>query len=422
MKPETMFGEMLGLGRNWRVTQTRYEASSNLFVISVEETPQLWEGERCPRDGAQPVVCHDHVELRRWRHLNVFNKECVIECALPRGRCSLCGHTYRVTPPWEGLSKHFSKEFEAFALTLAREMPVKKAAEILGEHDTRIWRMVQAHVATAHQRQDWSAVTTVGVDELSARRGHRYVTVFADLDRARVLYATPGKDATTWNRFAAEMPRHDGHPHALTHVSMDMSPAYQKGVRENCRNAQVVFDKFHLIAHANQAVDEVRQAETRRGEPAARDQLRGSLWLWRKNPENLTPQQKVRMDRIDHTLLHTSKAYQCRLVLQEIYRLPYRSQARRRLARWCRWLHRAAAKAPHLLLRPMAKLAAMVERHFEGILAHWDNRHTNAFMEGLNSVFSAVKRKARGYRTTQNLICMLYFTAGKLNLPSCLSH
>jgi len=198
-----------------------------------------------------------------------------------------------------------------------------------------------------------------------------------------------------------------------------MSPAYVKGVEENCRNAEIVFDKFHVIRQACEAVDEVRRAESRLDEEK-KQQLKETMWLWRKNPENLSQKEQKRMKRIDHTDLWTSRAYQMRLALQEVYRLPYCSTARRRFQSWCGWVRRVAKKAPGQLLEGMVKVANMIESHLEGILAHWTAKVTNAFLEGLNSVFSATKRKARGYRTARYLIAMLYFVAGKLNIPSTL--
>ena len=144
MTPEQTFEQLLGLGASWKVVSTDFEAEKSTFVICVKETEALW-AEESAKSG-QTVTCYDHVEPMQWRHLNVFNKECVIVSALPRGRRSQDGTIYRVTPPWEGRSKHFSKEFEAFALTLMREMPVKKAGEILGETDQRLWRMLHGHV------------------------------------------------------------------------------------------------------------------------------------------------------------------------------------------------------------------------------------------------------------------------------------
>ena len=347
----------------------------------------------------------------------MFQHRCEITCRLPRGKCRQCGHVFRVRPPWEGLSTHFTKEFEAFALLLMREMPMSKVGEVVGETDTRLWRMLFRQVDAAYAEADFSNVCCVGVDEMSVRKGHEYISVFADLVRKRVLFATEGKAHQVWLDFVTALEKHNGHRHAVTQVSMDMSPAYQKGVAETCRNAQVVFDKFHVIAHANQAVDEVRRAEVRLGGAGVWEALRQSQWLWRKNPENLTEHEAARLAKIDQKSLRTAKAYQMRLVLQDIYRSVSATEARRRFRVWCRWVRWVARRQPKNLLRSMVKVAAMVENHLAGILAHWKWGVTNAFMEGLNSVFSATKRKARGYRSTTHLITMLYFVAGKLRFP-----
>ena len=203
---------------------------------------------------------------------------------------------------------------------------------------------------------------------------------------------------------------------------MDMSRAYQKGVRENCRHAQITFDKFHVIAKANEAVDEVCRNERRRGTNEASAQLKQTRWLWRKNPQNLTDEQQQHMDTLDQEMLQTAQAYQMKLQLQNLYQSPYRSWAKRGLQAWCRRAQKMAQTSWRGLLKPIGKLANMIEKHLEGILAHWESHVTNAYMEALNSVFSATKRKARGYRTTENLIPMLYFVAGKLNIPSAMYH
>ncbi len=126
------------------MAESRFESESSTLFLKVEETPELWP-EESARAG-NPVVCHDHVGPMQWRHLNVINKECVIVYALPRGRRGADSKVYRVTPPWEGRSKHITQEFEAFALTLMREMPVMRVGQILRESDRRVWRMLFAYV------------------------------------------------------------------------------------------------------------------------------------------------------------------------------------------------------------------------------------------------------------------------------------
>ena len=416
MTPEKMFHELLGLGMKWEVKESRFERESGTVFLKIQERAELWEGVRCPKDGGD-VFCYDHTEELTWRHLNVFQHRCEIRCRLPRGKCRGCGHVFRVRPPWEGLSTHFTKEFEAFVLLLIREMPVARVAALVGERDMRLWRMTFKHVQGAYEQADFSNVCCVGVDELNIRKGHQYVSVFADLVAKRVLFATEGKDKEVWVKFVEALEAHNGHSHSITQASMDMSRAYQCGVAENCRNAQVVFDKFHVIANVNKAVDQVRKAEIRSGTKDVWKQLYKTQWLWRKNPENLTPKEELRLKEIDQESLATAKAYQMKLVLQDIYREPQAGQAQDRFQTWCHWVKEVASVQPMNVMAAMVKVADMILNHLKGILAHWKWNLTNAFMEGLNSVFQATKRKARGYRSSEYLITMLYLIAGKLRLP-----
>jgi len=416
--PEQTFHRLLGLDECWNVTSLEYKEAENTFRIGVEETGKLWAKESL-RLG-ETVAGYDHVEPMEWRHLNVFAKECVIVCALPRGQRAGDKKVYRVTPPWEGRSKHFTDEFEAFALTLIKEMPVKKAGEILGETDKRLWRMVLAHVSAAHKQLSMEDVLWVGADEMNRRKGHNYLTVFADLMARRVIFATPGKDSSTWQAFVDELVKHNGHPKAITQVAIDMSPAYIKGVKENLGNAEIVFDKFHVITQVVEGVSQVRRLEAQ-SDPIARGHLTKTQWIFNKNPENWTHKEAARWDDLDNAHLATVSAYHMRLVLQDVYELACPKRARKKFLNWCQWVRESAAEECANLLAPMVDVAKMIENHLDGILAHWHERLTTAFMEGLNSLFSATKRKARGYRTTKYMTAMLYFVAGKLEIP-CYTH
>ena len=425
MIPEKAFERLLGLDECWEVAGADYETDpQERFLLVVRETDELWSKLICPEPGCgcSQVVCHDHAEPRTWRHLDAFGKPTEILCAAPRGRCGECRHVWRVPVPWEGEGKHFTRDFEAFALTLMREMPMKKAGEILGEHDTRLWRMLFAHVKKAYAELDLSGLVHLGVDEMSSRKGHHYLTVFADLMARRVVYATEGKDHTTFERFAEEILRHNGHPKAIEAVAMDMSKAYQKGAREELGNAKVVFDPFHVTALVGEAVDQVRRAEAAGGETEAKSALRKSIYLFRKNPENLSQNESERLEELDLKHLATGQAYMMRLELRDIYQRTFQSErARYRLTNWLNWV-RAKCERFGEWLKPMGQAAATIEKHLEGILAHWSGELSTAYLEGLNSVFSAVKRKARGYRSSEYMITMLYFVAGKLNLPRYSGH
>ena len=416
MIPEKVFHQILGLGDAWRVSPVDYVEKASKVLIRVEDTPALWAREACPHCAAKSVGGYDHAPERSWRHLNVCQLESEIVCSLPRGQCKACQKVYTVRAPWEGRSRGLTQEFEAFALTLMREMPVKKAGEILGETDQKLWRALFAHVAAAWTELSWENVVWVGADEMNRKKGHNYLTVFVDLAAKRVLLAVEGKDAGTWERFAEQLLKHNGHPKAITQIAIDMSPAYQKGARDNFGNAQIVFDKFHVVSQVVQALEEVRRKEVRQ-DAQAREQLERSSWLWRKNPETWTAAEEQRWMQLKDKPLVTGLAYAMRLELQRAYAAGTLSQARDRFKSWCHWVRTEAQALTSGLLEPMRKAADMVERHLEGILGYWKQGLTTAFLEGLNSLFSATKRKARGYRSSEYQIAMLYFVAGNLEIP-----
>ena len=149
-----------------------------------------------------------------------------------------------------------------------------------------------------------------------------------------------------------------------------------------------------------------------------RDELKGARWALLKNPVNHTPKQAARYAGLLKSNLASVKAHQMRLILQEIYAIADAVLALRKLRAWCRWVRWVAGQHLQPFFAAMVKTANMIERHLEGVIAHWIRRTTNAFLKGLNSVFSAVKRKARGFRSTDNLIAMLFFTAARLDIPA----
>ena len=171
MTPEKLFHELLGLGLNWEVVESRFDHQSGTVFLAIQEPARLWELVRCPQDTGT-ATCYDHPEVLTWRHLNIFQHRCEITCRLPRGKCHQCGHVFRVRPPWEGLRKHFTKEFEAFALLGMREMPMSTVAELVRATDTRLWRLLFRQVAAADAEADFSNGCGGAVDELSVRKGH----------------------------------------------------------------------------------------------------------------------------------------------------------------------------------------------------------------------------------------------------------
>jgi transposase len=280
--------------------------------------------------------------------------------------------------------------------------------------------MLFAQVKAAYGRLSFDTVAWVGADDMNRRKGHNYLTVFADLVAKRVLFAAPGKDGSVCEAFAAELLRHNGHPKVVQHVAIDMSAAYAKGVSDNLGNAQVVYDKFHVIQSVVEACDQVRKAESR-ADAGKRDRLEWTRWMWLKNRVNWTEKASQKWESMALERYVTGMANETRLVLQGLYERKDAGEARKLFRKWCAWVQAMRGQTGELL-EPMARAARMVEGHLEGILAHWTRGLTIAFMEGLNSLFSAVKRKARGYRTVGYMTAMLYFVAWKLIPTVLLTH
>jgi transposase len=181
-------------------------------------------------------------------------------------------------------------------------------------------------------------------------------------------------------------------------------------------NAAIVFDKYHVVSQVTQAVEEVRRKEVHQS-ALAREQLEKTCWLWRKNPDHWTEKESARWEQLKDKPLVTGLAYAMRLELQRAYAAGTAEVARQRFMSWCQWVRAEAKALDSGLLNPLRKAAAMVRRRLKGILGHWKEGLTTAFLEGLNSLFSATKRKARGYRSSEYQIAMLYFVAGKLEIP-----
>lgn len=404
MQDRDLLQMALGLMPPWRVVGSEFDAAQRRLDIHLD----FPTGSRfaCPSCGA---ACPSYdTEEAAWRHLNFFQHEAYLHARVPRVECATCG-IKRIAVPWARPGSGFTLLFEALVMTLVQAMPVRAAARLVGEHDTRLWRIIHHYVDKARAAADFSAVRRVGVDETAVRRGYQYVSLFVDLDRARILFATPGKDAETLHAFAQDLRAHRSDPDAITDLCCDMSPAFIKGAATALPNAAITFDKFHLVKLINDALDQVRRTE-QRGVP----DLKSTRHLWLRNPTTLSPAQSARLEALNPSQSHlqTARAYRIRLAFQDLYKQPTQT-AELYLKRWYFW-------ATHSRLPPIITAARAIKRNWRGVLRWFDARISNGILEGLNSLVQAAKAKARGYRSYRNLCAIIYLLAGKLqfNLPT----
>jgi transposase len=390
----------LGLTPPWTVTGADFDPEARRLDIHID----FPSGSRfaCPECGATGCPPHDTAPMT-WRHLNFFQHQAYLNARVPRVRCDTCG-VRKVAVPWAREDSGFTLLFEALIMAMIPAMPVKAAERLVDEYDTRLWRIIHHYVEEARARVDTSAVNRVAVDETAARRGHDYISLFVDIDESRVIHVTEGKDAATVAGFAEDLTAHGGNPDQIAEVCIDMSPAFIKGVADHLPNAEVTFDKFHIVKIINDAVDEVR-----RGERKSHTELKGTRYIWLRNPDTLSERQRATLDALPTRTLKTARAYQIRLAFQDMYAEGSTETAAAYLKKWYFW-------ATHSRLPPMIDAAHMVKRHSDGILRWFESKIANGVIEGINSLVQAAKAKARGYRSTRNLKAMVYLIAGKLDL------
>lgn len=395
-----LFQLALSLTTPWQVTSSEFELQRKRLDIRIDFPRGSTFS--CPACEQANLKAYDTKE-KTWRHLNFFQHEAYLTARVPRVRCSKCGIRL-VEVPWARSESGFTLLFEAMIMTLAKAMPVNTIAAWVNEHDTRLWRVLHHYVDAARAHADYSEVTQVGVDETSSRRGHNYVSLFVDLEGPRVLFATEGKDAATVGRFKQDLTAHKGNPEDIKEVCCDMSPAFISGVEKQFPGAQLTFDKFHIMKIINEAVDDVRRQEQK-----DRPELARTRYLWLKNPENLKPSQAETLEGLTLRKLNlkTRRAYHIRLNFQALFNQPP-ELAEAFLKNWYYW-------ATHSRLEPIKQAAYTIKRHWDGVLRWFHSNINNGILEGINSLIQAAKAKARGYRTTRNLIAMIYLIGGKLD-------
>jgi len=406
MDTKMLFTTALGLQAPWQVTRLEFDAQAKRLDVRID----FPRGSVFPCPECQQLCkVHDAPE-HEWRHLNFFEHKAYLRARQPRTTCPEHG-VRQVAVPWARPGSGFTLLLEAFVLELVRSgMAVRAVARMVGEHDTRIWRVIEHYVAAALARLDLSALRRVGVDETSRAKGHSYVTLFVDLATHKVVFIALGKDHTTVEDFHEWLAKHGGAPSDISDFSLDMSQAFIKGIGEQFPGAALTFDKFHVIGLATKAIEKVRRAE-QKDQPALKD----TRFLWLKNEGELTTEEKTQFEAAKAVAKKTSRAHGYKETLRALYKQADRAAGEDYLKDWIR-------SASRCHLEPIKSVARTLLEHRDGVLHWFDSQVTNGILEGLNSLVQAAKRAARGFRNPNYLATLIYLRLGGLDLklPRCL--
>jgi transposase len=401
---------LLGLDTTWEVSAVILSLEEKRVEISLRHGGGAVV---CPECGAECSLA-DHAPERTWRHLDTMQFETILRARIPRAKCAQCG-VKTIEVPWADKYSRFTLMFEVFVIEVMQACNnVKSVAELLNLDWDSVHRIMERAVERGLARRELDCLTYVGIDEKSFRRGQSYVSILTDLEESRVLEVSEGRDVKAANQLWDEIPT----PQAkqVKAVAIDMSAAYKKSVETQVPQADVVYDRFHISKHLNEAVDKVRRQEHKALKEVADETLKGSRQLWLFNVENLSEEQWLVFEPLKEIELKTSRAWAIKEQFRWFWEYRYAGNAGMFFDRWYGW-------ASHSRLAPIVKAAKTLKNHLENILTYFRHGITNSMSEGFNSRIQTIKSNARGFRGFKNYRTRILFYCGKLDLlPVGVSH
>jgi len=399
-----MMAGSLRLEEPWFVESAKFDAENQRVDIYVAVRPEAEF--LCPECGGKTSRYGYEPNERLWRHADCMFYPTYVHCRRPKVICPKCG-VKQTSAPFERKNSRHTMYFEGYAMMLLANMPRAAAARALRCDEKTMASIVSYWVNKANDKRSLKDLAKLALDETSFRRGHDYVTLMINAEERCVIDVEEGRDKETVANFCKKLVEKGGDPANITAVTSDMSKSFCPAIEENFPNASHVIDKFHVKQIVTTAMEEVRKLEQK--ESDEKKSLFQSRRLFMVPKSKLTEEQSANLFALSKRFPKTGKAYRIVATLDEFYHSATPEIAADAFDRLYSWMRRCR-------LEPMKDAALSLLRHKDKILAYFSNRLTNAICEGINSLVQAAKRKARGYRTLQGYIAMIYLIAGKLKL------
>ena len=412
MESVELYRQLLGLGAPWTVERVELEVAKGHVEVYVGHAP----GQRfaCPECGRELAV-YDHLEERVWRHLDSMQFLTYLHARPPRVSCSQHG-VKQVRLPWAEPGGRFTHLFEALGITVLRATNVKRAAQILRISWDEAWHIMERAVMRGRAAKGQSMPSLLGVDEKAIAKGHSYMTLVCDLQAATVEYIGEERREASLVAYFEAFPQSSREQ--IEAISLDMWPAYINACQASVPQAdqKMVFDRFHIMRHVLEALDQVRKREHKTLMSRGDSTLSKSKYLWLYSEENLPQRSKEHFQAIKSMQLKTARAWALKESLRQLWNYQTAGWAQRFWQRWYFW-------ATHSRLAPMIEAAKLIARHLPNVLTYFKHRITNAVAEGLNSKIATVQKRACGYRNPDHFKIAVYFHCGGLNLyPAQATH
>ncbi|MDZ7791498.1 MAG: ISL3 family transposase [Xanthomonadales bacterium] len=403
MTASKLIGKLLKF-KGFRCVDLAFRRSCRLDVL----VKPYKNGCRCPECGRRGKIIRQRPELRFWRDIPVGPWSVWLMYWPREIHCTTHG---RVTErlPWADANARVSYRFEYLILRYCQIMPQKAAAELLRLPASTLSDLLHRSIERLRRGHRIRRLKTIGIDEISYHKGHKYATLVYDLDRSCVVWVGQGKGREAIDGFFNEA-LSDYQKARIRAACCDMSQAYIGAIEAHCPNATLVLDRFHIVKALNEAVDEVRKQQWREASQADRKPLKGLRWLLYRHSSTRTRRDTRHLKALDKHNRRIYRAWQLKEEFEQFWTYKATWAAERFLKRWTRTTLLSR-------LEPMRKFVRTLRKHQSAVVAFIDTRVTNAIAEGINRIVKIVKNRASGYRHLDAFSDMIFLAVGDLDLP-----
>jgi transposase len=404
-----LYRHLLGIASPWTVTQVELSVQKQrVDVWAGHDDTARWACPEC----ASELAVYDHAEERVWRHLDSCQFQTYLHARPPRVQCPTHG-VRQVRLPWAAPRSRFTTLFERLAIDVLRESDISGVTAILRISWDEAWHLLERAVARGQARKERRLPRRIGVDEKAMAKGHRYLTLVCDLETPTIEYVAEDRKQASLEAYFTQFT--EAERAALTAVALDMWAPYEYAIRAQVPQAEakMVFDRFHIMSHMNQAVDRVRRREHRELRAQGDERLTGTKHVWGYGEENVPDKHRERLAALTARgmtrKLKTTRAWSIKESLRDLWQCRSRTWAEQHWRWWYGWAVRSR-------LAPVQEVARMLKRHLPGVLTYFRHRVTNAASEGLNSKIQRIKKMAYGFRNTEHFKTAIFFHCGGLDL------
>lgn len=335
--------------------------------------------------------------VRRIRDLSCGDARIYLEVEVRRVQCKRCGKVKREKLPWLANNPFYTKRFSYYVGRKCRSMTVKDVAKELKLDWHAVKSLEKEYMQEQLRRNPAAAPRTIGIDEISLRKGHIYRIVVSDLERGRpIWYGGEDRSEESMDMFYEWLGTKKAKKIKL--AVMDMWKAFEKSTRKNIPDAAILYDKFHVIRHLGEALDKIRKTEYARLSGSDRSYIKGQKYTLLSNRENLTLDGKKALKKLLKANKRLNIAYLLKESFGQLWGYQTEGWARRFFDNWknsLKWQR----------LKPYEEFAMMIEKHWDGIAAYSkpENKVSLGFVEGLNNKIRVIQRRAYGLRDEEYL-------------------